>query len=102
MTVVQIWNFFNSIFIPFMKYFWYTVVFSRSNREYIKKLTGCCIISLCVQTVLYKKDSGKPQHPENIFIFNRPVCLPGKQPTPGTADSWRLPGYTGMSVALLF
>lgn len=51
MTVLQLWNFFNSIFIPFMKYFRCTMVFSWSTKS-IKKLTGCCIFSLCVPTVV--------------------------------------------------
>lgn len=69
MTVVQIWNFFYSIFIPFMKYFWYTVVFSRSTREYIKKLTGCCIISLFTKRTLVSHNILK------IFLYSIDQCV---------------------------
>lgn len=53
MTVLQLWKFLNSIFIPFMKYFLCAMVFYWST-QYIKKLTECCIFSLSVPTAVSK------------------------------------------------
>lgn len=46
-------KFFYSIFIPFMKYFQWTMVFPWST-QYNKKLTGCCIFNLHVPTAVSK------------------------------------------------